>query len=401
MAILPKILYNFNENDTSTIRDYSENGNDGTAGGSLTTQASARVGYDMVFNSNSDKITLSATPLNGKTSAAIHLAVAITAHSGTLDVISQIGAFTCTYNYTTNVLTFNLVVASGTATVTTAALTIGTFYDFTFVWASDILTLYQDGVSVDTDGRQTGAIATIATDLKIGSNATNSTRMYVNEFKLYDVSVSTDNIDAFIAEQNGVVITSGTLHEYEVGDIIGANIDTLAVNYAIVTAVDSTTVFRMQPLTDTNSIGERYTRCGHLWDTDRQWMLVINDTPHVAFYDAISLSSEVLSSAKITHAVSRDGLVKSSVTVTTTYTATNKNQIIYTDSSGGAFTITLEASPATNRVLEIIDKTGDSGTNNVTINGNGNNIVGNTTALMADAYMGFRLIFNGTEWNLN
>ena len=30
MAVLPKIVYNFNENDTTTIRDYSENGYDGT-----------------------------------------------------------------------------------------------------------------------------------------------------------------------------------------------------------------------------------------------------------------------------------------------------------------------------------------------------------------------------------
>lgn len=400
MAILPKILYNFNENDASTIRDYSETGNDG-AGTSLSTQVSARVGRDMVFDGNNDKISLSATPLNGKTSAAIHLAVTFSSSTGTKDVLSQIGAFTCDYNYTTNVLTFNLVVASGTATVNTGTLSLSTFYDFTFVWASDVLTLYQDGVSVDTDDTKSGAIATIATALLIGKDANNAARMEINEFKLYDVSISTDNIDAFIAEQNGVRCNSIVLHAFNVGDIIGANINLGSEQYAIVTAVDSTTAYRIQPLTDGISTSKNFTRCGHLWDTARQWMLIVDDTPHVAFYDAISLSSEVLSAAKITHALSRDGLIKSSVTATTTYTATNKNQIIYTDSSGGAFTITLEASPLTNRVLEIIDKTGDSGTNNVTINGNGNNIVGNTTALMADAYTGFRLIFNGTQWNLN
>ena len=57
MANLPKIVYNFNENDASTIRDYSENGNDGV-GTNITVAASSRVGNDAVFNSTTDQINL-------------------------------------------------------------------------------------------------------------------------------------------------------------------------------------------------------------------------------------------------------------------------------------------------------------------------------------------------------
>lgn len=93
-------------------------------------------------------------------------------------------------------------------------------------------------------------------------------------------------------------------------------------------------------------------------------------------------------------------LIKSSVTKTGTYTALASDQRIYVDSSGGAFTVTLEASPTLNRELEIIDSVGSCGANNVTVDGNGNNIIGSATHLMNTNYEGLRLVFNGTNWNL-
>lgn len=93
-------------------------------------------------------------------------------------------------------------------------------------------------------------------------------------------------------------------------------------------------------------------------------------------------------------------LIKTSVTKTGTYTVLNSDQRIYVDSNGGAFTVTLEASPTLNRELEIIDSVGSCGTNNVTVDGNGNNIIGSATHLMNTNYEGLRLVFNGTNWNL-
>lgn len=94
--------------------------------------------------------------------------------------------------------------------------------------------------------------------------------------------------------------------------------------------------------------------------------------------------------------VSIDGEYK---TVTTTYQFLSTDRNLYVDSSAGIFTVTLEASPA-EREISIIDKVGSCGASNVTINGNGKNIVGAATALMNSNYISYTMVYNGTQWNI-
>lgn len=69
------------------------------------------------------------------------------------------------------------------------------------------------------------------------------------------------------------------------------------------------------------------------------------------------------------------------------------------DTSGGAVTVTLNASPATNEVVEIWDA-GSAGTNAISFDGNGHNIAGSSTlsSFIAVNYGHARLRFNGTQW---
>lgn len=60
---------------------------------------------------------------------------------------------------------------------------------------------------------------------------------------------------------------------------------------------------------------------------------------------------------------------------TSAYTAVKWDKVL-TDSSGGAFTVTLPASPSAGDFLEVYDATGSWGTNNVTLGRNGSNING-------------------------
>ena len=99
--------------------------------------------------------------------------------------------------------------------------------------------------------------------------------------------------------------------------------------------------------------------------------------------------------------MNREGIAKNSTTKTANYTVLSSDQRIYIDSSGGAFTITLEASPSDNREIEIIDSTGNCASFNVTVDGNGNNIIGGGSYVVSTDFEGLRLIFNGTNWNLN
>jgi hypothetical protein len=75
--------------------------------------------------------------------------------------------------------------------------------------------------------------------------------------------------------------------------------------------------------------------------------------------------------------------------------------IIYVDSSaGGGWSISLESSPEKNRKIKIIDATGNCQTNKVTIDGNGNKIIGKSTIKLDRNYEALVLLYNGTEWNL-
>jgi len=403
MANLPKIVYNFNENDTATIRDYSENGNDGV-GTNITIAASSRVGNDAVFNSATDQISLgNITDLNGVANCAIHLGINISASTSTKTVLRKGSQMRLTYDYTGNAYSFSLGVASGTATVVSDSLLVGTFYDLDIRYRTNVLELYVDGVLIDSDSSQSGNIVSDASNLLIGdSGASDSALFLLNEFKLYDVSVTPAIIGAVINEPNG--ISTFASHEFNVGDVIFANLDTTPL-YAIVSFVE-TGSFRFLPLSDGINGSMLFRRGGHLWDTTRQWGLLIDDTPKVCFYDLQTKSTEIFTDAKKTVCITKDGItggnvIKNSVTKTANYTILDTDERIYIDSSGGTFTITLPASPDTDKEYEVIDSTGNCNANTVTVDGNGNDIIGGSTYLINTNYEGLRLIFNGTNWNLN
>ena len=64
----------------------------------------------------------------------------------------------------------------------------------------------------------------------------------------------------------------------------------------------------------------------------------------------------------------------------------------------GAVTATLPATPATGEAVRIVDGAGTGATNNITIAGNGKNIAGAATLVLAYNYSGVTLVYNGTQW---
>ena len=405
MAVVnPKIVYNFNENSATTIRDYSENGNDGTSS-TITVAATTRsVGYDAVFNAQTEVISMgNITSLNGSSSAAIHLAIRIDASgAGTDLILYKSGQIKIAYNYTSGEIECSLTDAGvGTLATVTAALSLATWYDVDLVYASNVITLYVDGVSIDTDSTLSGALVTNANVMYIGyDGAINSALFLLNEFKLFSGIVTTAMIAAWIAEQNGILSDSSQDGKYNVGDVIGANLEQATPLYGVVTWVGSGEDFRFLPISENIRLGLVFTRVAHLWDTARQWGFKIDDSPSLMFYDLQTKSSEVFTAEKRTVGLDRSGLYKQSTTKTADYTTTSLDNLIYVDSSGGAFTITLDASPTTNKEIEIIDSVGSCGSSTVTIAGNGNNIIGSTSALMNSNYIAFVMVYNGTQWNL-
>ena len=82
------------------------------------------------------------------------------------------------------------------------------------------------------------------------------------------------------------------------------------------------------------------------------------------------------------------------------YTAANENQII-ANTSGGAFTITLPASPASGAEILIADGANTWATNNLTIARNGQTIGALAEDMICDiSGVTIRLVFNGTTWRV-
>lgn len=88
---------------------------------------------------------------------------------------------------------------------------------------------------------------------------------------------------------------------------------------------------------------------------------------------------------------------------TANYTA-SVNERLFLNSSGGAFTVTLPASPSVGDFVELCDSGGKLGDNNVTLARNGLKIVGLSEDLVLDkSNIGFKLVYTGTTngWRLN
>lgn len=81
------------------------------------------------------------------------------------------------------------------------------------------------------------------------------------------------------------------------------------------------------------------------------------------------------------------------------YAVKSTDEVLLVDSSAGAVTLTLEASPASGRQpLQIVDSTGSFASHSVTAGGNGNLIQGQPTATLSQRYGGVCLFWNGTGW---
>jgi hypothetical protein len=73
---------------------------------------------------------------------------------------------------------------------------------------------------------------------------------------------------------------------------------------------------------------------------------------------------------------------------------------IAADVSGGAWTLTLPLTPVSGAVVMVSVIDGDAKTNNLTIDGNGNNIQGDTTLIYDVPLATVWLVYNNTEWRL-
>lgn len=92
----------------------------------------------------------------------------------------------------------------------------------------------------------------------------------------------------------------------------------------------------------------------------------------------------------------------SSTQATTPYAVQSGDYQLSINSASGAFTVTLPAAPSTGKTYVIFDAFGHAAANNITIDGNGNNITSGgasaATAVLSTNYQSITLWFDGLKW---
>ena len=93
------------------------------------------------------------------------------------------------------------------------------------------------------------------------------------------------------------------------------------------------------------------------------------------------------------------GIVRNTSSISGNHNLKDNEHIIFTDSSGGAITITLPTAQVVDGREIIIKDTGNAGTNNITIATEGSETIdGNSTLVLNSDYAHTKLICDGTNW---
>ena len=83
---------------------------------------------------------------------------------------------------------------------------------------------------------------------------------------------------------------------------------------------------------------------------------------------------------------------------TAAYTATNSERILADTATTAAFTVTLLASPKTGWTVYFHDPNGNWATDNLTLDGNGKNVMGASTLVLSTNNDTLGVVYSGSEW---
>lgn len=118
----------------------------------------------------------------------------------------------------------------------------------------------------------------------------------------------------------------------------------------------------------------------------------ITDTGRLWFFDGVTTGGIEL--ALLSDVPSTTASLK-----TASFAVAPGNKVYHCDSTGGAITATLPASPATWDQYSFVDTAGQAATHNITVALNGKNFQGGSAnPAIADAYGMLQVQFNGTQW---
>mgnify|MGYP002622091503 CR=1 FL=1 len=373
----------FGENSTSTIRDYSTNGNHSTVVAGTPTIETGDVGNRMTFDGSTDYVRFG--DIDALDGAKIYtwFGRSVFNSSASKEVLFEKNGSWSVYKNASDEIVAEVINSVGTHTVSFAIPYFGAIVSWAFRFDGTNLILFVNDAVVDTDnGGGDQAITQTQSELAMGATYTGAASNFFNgtieEFRIYTTATTLLQTRALVDSPKGfrVNFASGLTPGFEVGDLIYDNDTTRGALKAIVTHKQNDVEYIINPLEGSVAPSDGMTpkRVGHNWDDSRQDCAVIgSDTqsPHIKYYKGVTTFTEFTGTPQMV--ADSNGLRRLTITKSTDYTLEKHEFRVVVDTSGGSvITITLPASPDDDEE-HVITR---SGSKKVTIDGNGNNILG-------------------------
>lgn len=299
---------NFNEDNTSTVRDYSQNGHDGSVSGALTIDNS-EVGKKGEFSGGQSIDHGDISAIDGAASISVSGKFMINSgFSGDLYIFDKLNVISLYVDDSDSDKLKCFADFNGAPSGTIASdngLSVDTWYDFAVVYDGSDLKMYLDGsvqsaTLVRTDPLESSVFAfTVGAD----GNGANYLDGDVEWMSMYDDAITTDEITALKDNSTGVEIDTGADHSFTEGDLLTVNPFDSSRQY-VVTLDQSATKIRAIPFTTTRvKVGQYLQRVGNLFDTDRQKFSYINENSNdpVITWRTVTKFSDLTSDAQILH----------------------------------------------------------------------------------------------------
>lgn len=288
MAI--QAAWNFNENSTASVLDYSGNGLDSASVANLTT-AAADVGYAGVFNGSSTKVNFgNILDLGGDDKLDIFCRV-LRASSQANPILYKAGHFDLSINASDKVV-FKATIGAAEQTVTsTTSIAVDTYTTIGATYDGTNMVIYIDGTA-DVTQAQSGNMVASSSTAYIGTDTSDFFDGRVESVDVYNTGLTSDNITALDANPTGLKYTFTRVHNLELGDLISKDQYSVGSTNMIVTFKESNYIMRAKPISGGRlNLGDVPIRRGNISDTSRQWiaeMRVDSDEPRFKISDNLT-----------------------------------------------------------------------------------------------------------------
>jgi len=401
----------FNENNTTTVRDYSENLNDSATAVSLSVTADT-VGYYLDLDGANDYYTIdNSTDYAGGDFTIAGMFWGDSAGAGFDTIFSTINAggkfpFSLVWDHGANELYFyGEDAAAGTITLRPGSdPDEWTKFVVTYDQSTNTVTAYAN--SEDNSDTDTLVLAPQDDDFWVGATAGGPSDYFlgrVRELRFYNSLADADWINEYMSldfqyklsmpeydDNTGTITPTDT---FNVGDLIESVNENPC--QLCVTGIDTNNIYVLPFSVNAVMEGVRLSRLGHRWDTARQYTTTLKgDDEAIYIHNGVNTFVGFYAGTFVTTTINKTGVVKKGLTKTANYTLSAYDHTIYCDTSGGGFTITMPSSPVTDQEWLII-KTAATGL--VKIDGNGNNLNGSSFKNISSKYDAVQIKYTGTE----